>query len=179
MVHMLLCKFTVGQSKMKMSYAFHAMCSFKNARRYNKINSRLVEKIRSNFKFTKEHKQKLSKAQIGNKKAVGNTNNLGRKFSKDTRLKMSKARMGNKNALGLKHSEEFKERIRNINKGNKTALGRKHINKDGKSKMVNANEVDKYLNQGYKLGMDRSYITLAYRKLKSEIAKANLSEVLG
>ncbi len=172
MVHMLLCKFTTGQAKMKMSYAFHAMCTFKNAERYNKVNSRLVEKIRSNFKFTKEHKQKLSKAQIGNKKAVGNTNNLGRKFSKYTRLKMSKARMGNKNALGLIHSEEFKERIRNINKGNKTALGRKHINKDGKSKMVNANEVDKYLNQGYKLGMDKSYITLEYRKHQSDMAKA-------
>jgi len=172
MVHMLLCKFTTGQAKMKMSYAFHAMCTFKNAERYNKVNSRLVEKIRSNFKFTKEHKQKLSKAQIGNKKAVGNTNNLERKFSKYTRLKMSKARMGNKNALGLIHSEEFKERIRNINKGNKTALGRKHINKDGKSKMVNANEVDKYLNQGYKLGMDKSYITPEYRKHQSEMAKA-------
>jgi len=172
MVHMLLCKFTTGQAKMKMSYAFHAMCTFKNAERYNKVNSRLVEKIRSNFKFTKEHKQKLSKAQIGNKKAIGNTNNLGRKFSKETKLKMSKARMGNKNALGLKHSEEFKERIRNINKGNKTALGRKHINKDGKSKMVNANEVDKYLNQGYKLGMDKSYITLEYRKHQSDMAKA-------
>ena len=77
LVHLLLCKFTVGQAKMKMSYAFHAMCSFKNSRRYNKVNSRLVEKIRSNFKFTKEHRQKISKAQIGNKRAVGNKNNLG------------------------------------------------------------------------------------------------------
>jgi hypothetical protein len=169
---MLLCKFTVGQSKMKMSYAFHAMCSFKNARRYNKINSRLVEKIRSNFKFTKEHKQKLSKALIGNKKAVGNTNNLGRKFSKDTRLKMSKARMGNKNALGLKHSEEFKERIKNKHKNNKYCLGKKYLNKDGKNLVVNKSEVDKYLKQGYKLGMDKSYITPEYRKHQSEMAKA-------
>jgi len=114
LVHLLLCKFTVGQAKMKMSYAFHAMCSFKNSRRYNKVNSRLVEKIRSNFKFTKEHRQKISKAQIGNKRAVGNKNNLGRKFSKETRLKMSKSKMGNKNALGLKHSEEFKEKMRKL-----------------------------------------------------------------
>lgn len=113
-VHMLLCKFTKGEAKMKMSYAFHAMCTFKNAERYNKINSRLVEKIRSNFKFTKEHKQKISKAQIGNKRAVGNKNNLGRKFSKETRLKMSKSKMGNKHALGLKHSKEFKEKMRII-----------------------------------------------------------------
>jgi hypothetical protein len=172
LVHLLLCKFTLGQAKMKMSYAFHAMCSFKNARRYNKVNSRLVEKIRSNFKFTKEHRQKISKAQIGNKRAVGNKNNLGRKFSKETRLKMSKARMGNKNALGLRHSEEFKQRIKNINKGNKYCLGKRYLNKDGKNLVVNKSEVDKYLKQGYKLGMDRSYITPEYRKHQSEMAKA-------
>jgi hypothetical protein len=171
-VHMLLCKFTIGQAKMKMSYGFHAMCSFKNARRYNKVNSRLVEKIRSNFKFTKEHKQKLSKAQIGNKKAVGNTNNLGRKFSKETKLRMSKSKKGNKNALGLKHSEEFKEKMRRINTGKKYSLGKRYLNKDGKNLVVNKSEVDKYLNQGYKLGMDKSYITLEYRKHQSEMAKA-------
>jgi hypothetical protein len=98
---------------------------FKNARRYNKVNSRLVEKIRSNFKFTKEHREKISKAQKGNKKAVGNTNNLGRKFSKETKLRMSKSKKGNKNALGLIHSEEFKERIRKINTGNKICTWKK------------------------------------------------------
>jgi len=172
LVHMLLCKFTTGKAKMKMSYCFHAMCTFKNAKRYNKVNSRLVEKIRSNFKFTKEHRQKLSKAQIGNKRAVGNKNNLGRKFSKETKLKMSESQKGNKNALGLRHSEEFKERIKNKHKGNKYCLGKRYLNKDGKSKMVNANEVDKYLKQGYKLGMDKSYITPEYRKHQSEMAKA-------
>jgi hypothetical protein len=171
-VHMLLCKFTIGQAKMKMSYGFHAMCSFKNARRYNKVNSRLVEKIRSNFKFTKEHREKISKAQIGNKRAVGNTNNLGRKFSKETKLRMSKSKKGNKNALGLKHSEEFKEKMRRINTGKKYSLGKRYLNKDGKNLVVNKSEVDKYLNQGYKLGMDKSYITLEYRKHQSEMAKA-------
>ena len=171
-VHLLLCKFTTGQTKMKMSYAFHAMCTFKNTKRYNKVNSRLVEKIRSNFKFTEEHKLKMSKAQIGNKKAIGNKNNLGRKFSKETRLKMSKARIGNKNALGLKHSEEFKERIRNINKGNKHCVGKRYLNKDGKNLVIDKSEVDKYLQQGYKLGMDKSYITPEYRKHQSEMTKA-------
>ena len=98
-VHMLLCKFTTGQAKMKMAYAFHAMCSFKNARRYNKVNSRLVEKIRSNFKFTKEHREKISKAHKGKKVtkemienlrkiAIGNKNCLGKKASLETRIKM-------------------------------------------------------------------------------------------
>jgi hypothetical protein len=171
-VHLLLCKFTTGQIKMKMAYAFHAMCTFKNAERYNKVNSRLVEKIRSNFKFTEEHKLKMSKAQIGNKKAIGNKNNLGRKFSKETRLKMSKARIGNKNALGLRHSEEFKERIRNINIGNKHCVGKRYLNKDGKNLVIDKSEVEKYLKEGYKLGMDKSYITPEYRKHQSEMAKA-------
>jgi hypothetical protein len=41
------------------------------------------------FKHTKESRLKMSNAQKGNKKAVGNTNNLGRKFSKETKLRMS------------------------------------------------------------------------------------------
>jgi hypothetical protein len=41
-----------------------------------------------------------------------------------------------------------------------------------KNLVVNKSEVDKYLNQGYKLGMDKSYITLEYRKHQSEMAKA-------
>ncbi len=234
MVHMLLCKFTTGQAKRKMYYAFNAMCSFKNAERYNKVNSRLVDKIRSNFKFTEEHKQKISKANKGKtiskehieklrQASIGNKNCLGKKASLETRLKMSALRKGRKlteehkrkigltsigrkqskesilkrtsKTIGMKRTQEFKDRMSEIASkrvfsettrkkislsllGNKYSLGRKHINKDGKSKMVNANEVDKYLNQGYKLGMDRSYITLAYRKHKSEMATKNLSEVL-
>jgi len=195
MVHMLLCKFTQSYAKHKMLYAFNAMRYIKSKGRDYKINSRIAQKLRLELKHSKKTKLKMSEsqkgnknalgikrnketrlkmsnAQKGNKNAIGNTNNLGRKFSKETRLKMSKARMGNKNALGLIHSEEFKERIRKINKGNKHSLGKKHINKDGKSKMVNANEVDKYLKQGYKLGMDKSYITPEYRKHQSDMAKA-------
>jgi hypothetical protein len=195
LVHLLLCKFTIGKEKHKMLYSFNAMRYIKSKGRDYKINSKIAQKLRSQlrhsketklkmsesqkgnkyclgFKHTKESRLKMSNAQKGNKKAVGNTNNLGRKFSKETKLRMSKSKKGNKNALGLIHSEEFKERIRKINTGNKTALGRKHINKDGKSKMVNANEVDKYLNKGYKLGMDKSYITLEYRKHQSDMAKA-------
>lgn len=194
-VHMLLCKFTTGKEKHKMLYSYHAMKYIKSKDRDYKINSRIAQKLRSQlrhsektklkmsesqkgnknalgFKHSKETRLKMSNAQIGNKKAVGNTNNLGRKFSKETKFKMSKARMGNKNALGLRHSEEFKERIRNKHKGNKYCLGKRYLNKDGKNLVINKSEVDKYLKQGYKLGMDKSYITLEYRKHQSEMAKA-------
>jgi hypothetical protein len=195
LVHLLLCKFTIGKEKHKMLYAFNAMRYIKSKGRDYKINSKIAQNLRSQlrhsketklkmsesqkgnkyclgFKHTKESRLKMSNAQKGNKKAVGNTNNLGRKFSKETRLKMSKARMGNKNALGLIHSEEFKERIKNKHKGNKYCLGKRYLNKDGKNLVVNKSEVDKYLKQGYKLGMDRSYITPEYRKHQSEMAKA-------
>jgi hypothetical protein len=115
-IHMLLCKFTKGQAKMKMLYAFHAMCTFKNPERYNKINSRLVDKIRSNFKFTEEHKQKISKALKGKtiskelieklrQSAIGNKHCLGKKASLETRLKMSALRKGKK------LTEEHKRKI--------------------------------------------------------------------
>jgi hypothetical protein len=195
MVHMLLCKFTQGKEKHKMLYAFHAMKYIKSKGRDYKINSRIAENLilqlkhsektklkmseskKGNknalgFKHSKETKLKMSKAQMGNKKAIGNKNNLGRKFSEDTKKQMSKSKMGNKHALGLRHSEEFKERIRNINKGNKHCVGKRYLNKDGKNLVIDKSEVEKYLKQGYKLGMDKSYITPEYRKHQSEMAKA-------
>ena len=166
-VHMLLCKFTKGNAYYKMLYAFKSMCQLinNNHKRDYKINSRISEKLKleaekNNPVYRDDVKAKISKA------------NKGRVMSKETRLQMSKSKKGNKNALGLRHSEEFKERIRKINTGNKTALGRKYVNKDGKSRMIKANEVEKYLKQGYKLGMDKSYITPEYRKHQSEMAKA-------
>jgi hypothetical protein len=171
-VHMLLCKFTTGKEKHKMLYSYHAMKYIKSKDRDYKINSRIAQKLRSQLRHSKKTKLKMSNAQIGNNKAVGNRNNLGRKFSKETKLKMSKARIGNKNALGLRHSEEFKEKITNKHKGNKYCVGKRYLNKDGKNLVVNKSEVDKYLKQGYKLGMDKSYITPEYRKHQSEMAKA-------
>lgn len=166
-VHMLLCKFTKGNAYYKMLYAFKSMCQLinNNHKRDYKITSRIAEKLKleaekNNPVYRNDVKAKISKA------------NKGRIRSKETRKQMSKSKKGNKNALGLRHSEEFKERIKNINKGNKYCLGKRYLNKDGKNLVVNKSEVDKYLNMGYKLGMDKSYITPEYRKHQSEMAKA-------
>jgi hypothetical protein len=166
-VHMLLCKFTLGKSRIKMLNAFHAMIYFTKKNRNYKVTSRIVEKLKIEFQknnpvFDPEVRRKIG---IGNK---------GKTVSKESRLKMSKARMGNKNALGLIHSEEFKERIKNKHKGNKYCTWEKrYLNKDGKNLVGQCkSEVDKYLKQGYKLGMDKSYITLEYRKHQSDMAKA-------
>ena len=45
-VHMLLCKFTKGEAKRSMLYAFHCMCYYKKDGRDYKINSRIAQKLR-------------------------------------------------------------------------------------------------------------------------------------
>jgi len=166
-IHMLLCKFTIGNAYYKMLYAFKSMCKLKNNnhKRDYKITSRISEKLRleaekNNPVYRDDVKSKISKA------------NKGRIRNKETRLQMSKSKKGNKNALGLRHSEEFKERIKNKHKGNKYCLGKRYLNKDGKNLVVDNSEVENYLKLGYKLGMDRSYITPEYRKHQSDMAKA-------
>jgi hypothetical protein len=164
-IHMLLCKFTLGKSRIKMLNAFHAMIYFTKKNRNYKVTSRIVEKLKIEFQknnpvFDPEVRRKIG---IGNK---------GKTVSKESRLKMSKSKKGNKNALGLIHTEEFKERIKNLHMGNKHCVGKRYLNKDGKNLVIDKSQVEKYLEQGYKLGMDKSYITPEYRKHQSEMAKA-------
>ena len=51
---------------------------------------------------------------------------LGRKYSKEVRLKMSKSRIGNKNRLGKKHTPETKAKISIAKKGIKPTLETRH-----------------------------------------------------
>jgi len=148
-VHMLLCKFTKGQARIKMLYAFNFMSVVRSKYRDYKINSKIAQKLRKEFfsnkpRHTKESKLKMSKSR------------LGMKLSKETREKVGLAQIGNKKALGLKHSEETKNIIRNANKGNKHTLGMICINKNGKTIMIQKDQKEKYLDMGYKLGKLRS-----------------------
>tara|TARA_B100001939_G_scaffold346513_1_gene365464 strand:+ start:745 stop:1389 length:645 start_codon:yes stop_codon:yes gene_type:complete len=148
-VHMLLCKFTKGQARIKMLYAFNFMSVVRNKNRDYKINSKIAQKLRLEFfsnkpKHTFESKLKMSRSRIG------------MKLSKETRKKVGLAQIGNKKALGLKHSEETKNTIRNANKGNKHTLGMICINKNGKTIMIQKDQKEKYLDMGYKLGKLRS-----------------------
>jgi len=147
LVHLLLCKFTVGIARQKMAYGFHAMTSFKNKGRYTNFNSKVFENIRKNLKMTDEHKQKISKAMKGNPKIVG------KKLTEEHKEKVRLAKLGHQDNLGWKHTEEAKRKIGLKSKGNKASLGKRYLNKDNKNLVVNKSEVDKYLNMGYKLGM--------------------------
>jgi len=148
-VHMLLCKFTKAEAKIKMLYAFNFMSVVRNNNRNYKINSMIAQKLRSEFfankpKHTTESKLKMSKSR------------LGIKLSEETRKKVGLAQLGNKKALGLKHTEETKNKIKEANKKNKHTLGMICINKNGKTIMIQKNEKEKYLDMGYKLGKLRS-----------------------
>lgn len=55
-----------------------------------------------------------------------NEAHLGRKYSKETRIKMSKSRIGNKNRLGTKHSQETRHKISIAKKGAKPTIESRH-----------------------------------------------------
>ena len=148
-VHMLLCKFTKGQARIKMLYAFNFMSVVKSKYRDYKINSKIAQKLRKEFfsnkpRHTIESKLKMSKSR------------LGVKLSKETRKKVGLAQLGNKKALGLKHTEETKNRIRNANIGNKHTLGMICIYKNNKTIMIQKDQKEKYLDMGYNVGKLRS-----------------------
>ncbi len=79
----------------------------------------------------------------------GHKINVGRKFSKESRRRMSLAQMGNKNNLGKYLSEETKRKISEFHKGNKYALGYKNtlglkFSKETRAKMSAAKKGNKY-----------------------------------
>lgn len=163
-VHILLCKFTINKSRIKMLNALHAMMYFTTKKRKCKTSSRIVESLRieylkNNPVFDPEVRRKIG---LGNK---------GKIVSAEGRKNMSLAHMGLRNSLGHKHTKEFCENISKVHKGKKYVLGRIYVNKDGKSYFVKKELKQEYLAKGYKLGRDRTYITDAYRKLQSEKAK--------
>jgi hypothetical protein len=124
-VHMLLCKFTFGYAKHKMLFAFNAMSSLIRKNRTYKLNSRIAEVLKLDFrklligrKFKKETLLKMSKIRKGrklseeHKKKIGLAG-LGRKFSSESIAKrVSKLK-------GKKRSQEFKNLISQKNKGKK------------------------------------------------------------
>jgi hypothetical protein len=158
-VHLLLCKFTIGKAKHKMLYAFNAMCTFKNARRYNKVNSRLVDKVRTEFSLMLK----------------------GTKFSKATKAKMSEIKKGKtSNRKGKKASNKTIEKLKLINLGRKATeqtlaklrLLRKDIIwviKDNKEERIKKHLLQEYLDKGYKQGRNLSFMNEEYKNKMSKI----------
>lgn len=160
-VHMLLCKFTVGQAKHKMIFAFNPMANIKSKGRNYKTNSKTAELLRLEFKKLLTGK-KLSKEHIENLRK----SHLGIRPSKETRLKMSKIHKGNKYNLGKKASTETKQKLSQIRKQ------LIWVNNNIESKRIKKDELQNYLNIGYKLGRDKSYLTKEYSLKMSKLTQA-------
>jgi len=154
-VHMLLCKFTKGEAKRSMLYAFKCMCYYKKDGRDYKINSRIAQKLRSELKFSKKHKINLSLVKKGKP-----SNRKGKKASNKTKLKIKIA------LTGKKHSQKHKD---NLSKIRKQLIW---VNNNIQSKRINKDQLQNYLNIGYKLGRDKSYLTKEYSLNMSKLTQA-------
>lgn len=161
LVHMLLCKFTTGQARHKMIFAFNPMANIKSKGRNYKTNSKTAELLRLEFKKLLTGK-KLSKEHIENLRK----SHLGIIPSKETRLKMSKIHKGNKYCLGKKTSKETKQKLSQIRKQ------LIWVNNNIQSKRIKKDELQNYLNIGYKLGRDKTYLTKAYSLKMSKLTQA-------
>ena len=146
-VHMLLCKFTKGLARRSMLYAFKGMSYYKKDGRDYKINSRIAKQLRSELKFSDEHKQKMSEKK------------LGRTIPIETKLKMS-----------LQHIKfaYLKDKKVNFKDGGKHRI---IVHKGTKTRRVNLENIKNYLENGYKLGRYRPYFTKEYSEQVNKLTQ--------
>ena len=150
-IHILLCKFTTGIAKMKMLYAHKAMSYYLKEGRNYKIGSRIAEKLRKELKFSPEHIENLRKSHTG------------KKFSEATKKKMSLLHKGNKYNLGIKRSKETLDKLK---------LARKDIMwviKGKKEERIKKHLLQEYLDKGYKVGRNTSFMSEQYKKNMSKV----------
>jgi hypothetical protein len=151
-VHMLLPFCVIKKYKLKMIRGFMYMnVKPKNSKRFYKINSRMYEKFRIEFgkmlkgtKLSEEQKAKMR----------------GRKLSKETKAKIKYARQFQvcSDEQRKKYSKIYSNLI--------------WVNFNGKSKRIKKELKQQYLNKGYKLGRDMSYMNKNIRNLLSQKTKA-------
>jgi hypothetical protein len=151
-VHMLLPFCVIKKYKLKMIKGFMYMnVKPKNSKRLYKINSRMYEKFRIEFgkmlKGTKLSEERKAKMR-------------GRKLSKETKAKIKYARQFQvcSNEQRKKYSKIYSNLI--------------WVNFNGKSKRIKKELKQQYLNKGYKLGRDMSYMNKNIRNLLSQKTKA-------
>jgi len=148
-VHMLLCKFTVGQAKYKMLYAFNAMSNIRYGKRHYKLHNRTAGVLRKEFyqsikgrKDSPETKLKKSLAFRGEKNP-----NYGKKFSKEHKRKLSEAKKGKKHILfGKKHKPETIQKMINKKLGKRYSLASRMKMSLSQKKYRLKIKAEKYLN---------------------------------
>lgn len=146
-----------------------------------------ISKTLTGTKLSEEVRKKISLANMGRKvseknkialsiRSIGNKYNLGKKTSLETKRKLSIIN------TGKKHTEETKAKIKHARqfqvysdeqrkKYSEIYSNLIWVNKDNKSKRIKPEFKQEYLNNGYKLGRDMSYMTKETRNLLSQRAK--------
>jgi hypothetical protein len=100
--HVLLTKMTAGPDLYKMKTALIAMCNLRsrwNRRHEFSFNSRLFEKAKTGLVFSDEHRRKISEAAVRQfqdptQRLKASENAKKRRYSEETKLKMSKSHQG-------------------------------------------------------------------------------------
>lgn len=150
-IHMLLPFCVIKEYRFKMIKGFLYMnVKTKSQKRFYKINSKMYQKFRieysilhTGFKHTEEAKMKMK----------------GRIVSKETKAKIKYARQFQvcSDEQRKRYSEIYSNLI--------------WVNKNNKSKRIQKESKQEYLNNGYKLGRDMSYMTKKLRNLFSQKSK--------
>lgn len=147
-----------------------------------------ISKTLTGTKLPESVKRKISLANMGRKvseknklafalRSMGNKYNLGKKASLETRKKLSIIN------TGKKHTEETKAKIKYARQFQVCSDEQRKnysiiysnliwVNKDNKSRRIKKELKQEYLNNGYKLGRNMSYMTNETRHLLSQRTKA-------
>lgn len=147
-----------------------------------------ISKTLTGTKLPESVKRKISLANMGKKiseksrlalaiRNKGNKFNLGKKASLETRKKLSIINTGKKHTektkVKIKYARQFQicsdEQRKKYSEIYSNSIW---INKDNKSKRIQKELKQDYLNKGYKLGRDMSYMTNKTRNLLSQRTKA-------
>jgi hypothetical protein len=149
-IHILLCKFTIGMAKRKMLYAHKAMSYYIKEGRNYKIGSRIAEKLRKELKFSPEHIENLKKSHTG------------LKHTEEQKRKIGLKSKGNKHCLGKKATEETLVKLRMIQRKMIWVI------KDNVATKINKDLLQQFLDKGYKEGRNTSFMNEEYKKNMSK-----------
>lgn len=147
-----------------------------------------ISKTLTGTKLPESVRRKISLANMGRKvseksklalsiRNKGNKYSLGKKASLETRKKLSIANTGKKltekTKAKIKYARQFQV-YSNEQRKNYSILFSNLIwvNKDNKSKRIKPELKQEYLNNGYKLGRDMSYMTKELRNIFAQKTKA-------
>jgi len=148
-----------------------------------------ISKTLTGTKLPESTRRKISLANMGREvseknklalsiRSIGNKYNLGKKTSLETKRKLSIIN------TGKKHTEEAKAKIKYARQFQVCSDEQRKnysitysnliwVNKDNKSKRIQKELKQEYLNNGYKLGRDMSYMTNEIRNLLSQKVKTS------